>query len=77
MPSDRFPHRPTQRPSSAKAACRPTIAFLKSDRSNDPTADERNGDQAQLRGRSVLTAGEQADAHEGAVGVSAAPSVSS
>jgi hypothetical protein len=36
-------------------------------------AGDCSGDQAQLRGGSVLTAGEQAHAHKGAVGVSAAP----
>ena len=47
---------PNSAPSSAKAACRPTIAFLKSDRSNDPTADERNDDQgiAMVRPRHTI-----------------------
>jgi len=33
-----------------------TIAFLQSDRPADPRADERNGDEAQVRDRAVLAA---------------------
>src|SRR5450631_2016330 len=39
----------TQRPVLRNPACRPTIAFLKSNRPDDPMADERLGDEAIAR----------------------------